>query len=64
METVFWLLVFGEENPSRIHRSPVDSPHEGTVTRALMFSLMLVLTNGWANNLFASDLRHHDAHVA
>ena len=32
----YWTLVRG------IHRSPVNSPHKGPVTRALMFSLMLV----------------------
>ena len=29
-----------------IHRSPVDSPHKGPVTRAWMFSFMIVLTSG------------------
>ena len=33
-----------------VHQSPVDSPHKEPVTRALLFSLMLALTNGWENS--------------
>ena len=36
-----------------IHKSPVDSPHNGTVVRALMFSFMLAC---W-NNYFELSLR-------
>ena len=44
-----------------IHRSPVNSPHKGQWRRALMFSLICVLINGWVNNHEASDLRPHPA---
>ena len=46
----------------RIHRSPVDYPHQGQGCGALMFSLKCAWTNGWANNRDAGDLRHHRAH--
>ena len=36
-----------------IHRCPVDSPHKGHWSRALMFSLMC--TNGWTNSRVAGD---------
>ena len=42
-----------------IHRSLVDYPHKGQWRRALMFSLIWALTNCWANNQYASDLRCH-----
>ena len=45
-----------------IHRSPVDSPYKGPVTRDLTFSLMLVQTNGLINGRLAGDLRRHDTH--
>ena len=45
-----------------IHRSPVNSPHKGQWRGALMFSLICALTNGWANNRNAGDLRRHHAH--
>ena len=41
---------------------PVDSPHKGQWRGALMFSLISVSTNGWANNRDAGDLRSHHAH--
>ena len=44
-----------------IHRSPVDSPHRGPVTRGLMFSLICAWTNSGSNNRDAGDLRRHDA---
>ena len=49
----YWLFVRG------IHRSPVDSPHKGRWRGTLMFSLICVWTNGWANTRNAGDLRHH-----
>ena len=52
----YWPFVRG------IHRSPVDSPHEGQWRWTLMFSLMCAWTNGWANNRDASDLRRHRSH--
>ena len=33
-----------------IHRSPVNSPHTGQWSRALMFSLICVWINDWVNN--------------
>ena len=45
-----------------IHRSPVDSLHNGPVIQALDISLMLSRTNCWANTLVAGDMRHRDAH--
>ena len=45
----------------RIHRSPINSPHEGPITQALMFSLMLAQTNGWINR---RDSGHLICHVA
>ena len=47
---------------SGIHRSLVNSPHKGQWRRALMFSLVCVWTNSWANSLDAGDLRCHRAH--
>ena len=40
-----------------IHRSPVNSPHEGQWRRTLMFSLICPWINGWVNNREAGDLR-------
>ena len=42
--------------------SPVNSPHKGQWRGALMFSLICVWINGWANNREAGDLRRHSAH--
>ena len=40
----------------------VDSPHKDQWHRALMFSLIYFLANGWANNRGAGDLRRHRAY--
>ena len=45
-----------------IHQSPVNSPHKGQWSGALMFSLICVLINNWVNNRGAGDLRHFHAH--
>ena len=45
-----------------IHRSPVNSPHNGQWRGALMFSLIWAWINGWASNRDAGDLRPHRAH--
>ena len=45
-----------------IHRSPVNSPHKGQWRGYLMFSLICVWINGWANNREAGDLRRYRAH--
>ena len=52
----YWPFVRG------IHRSPVHSTHKGQWRRALMFSLICVWINGWANNREAGDLRRYRAH--
>ena len=46
----------------RIHRSTVNSPHEGQWRGALMFSLICARINGWVNNYEAGDLRRHCTH--
>ena len=40
-----------------IHRSPVNSPHEGQWRGALMFSLICAWIKGWVNSRVAGDLR-------
>ena len=40
-----------------IHRSPVNSPRKGKWRGALVFSLICVWTNDWANHRDAGDLR-------
>ena len=45
-----------------IHRSTVNSPHQGQWRGALMFSLICVWINGWENNCEAGDLRQYCAH--
>ena len=45
-----------------IHRSPVNSPHQGQWPGDLMFSLICALINGWVNNREAGDSRRHRAH--
>ena len=50
----YWPFVRG------IHRSSVDSPHKDQW--AMMFSLMCIWTNGWANSRDVGDLRRHGAH--
>ena len=52
----YWPFVRG------IHRWPVDSPHKGQWRGILLFSLICAWTNGWANNIYAGDLRRHRAH--
>ena len=44
-----------------IHRSPVNSPHNGQWRGALMFSLICLWLNGWVNGE-AHDLKCHRAH--
>ena len=51
----YWPFVRG------IHRSPVNSPHKGQWTGALMFSLICVWINGWVNNRKAGDLGRYRA---
>ena len=46
----------------RIHRSPVNSPHKGQWSGALMFTLICTWINGWVNNDEAGDLRLYRAH--
>ena len=45
-----------------IHRSPLNSPHNGQWRGALMFSLICTRINGWVNTGQAGDLRRHFAH--
>ena len=52
----YWPFVRG------IHRSPVDSPHKSQSRGALIFSLICVWTNGWANTRGAGDLIRDRAH--
>ena len=41
---------------------PVNSPHKGQWSGALMFSLICACINRWVNNREADDLRRHRAH--
>ena len=52
----YWSFVKG------IHRSPVDSTHEGQWHEALMFSLICAWSNSWTINRDAGDLRRHRAY--
>ena len=52
----YWPFVWG------IHRSSVNSPHNGQWRGALMFSLICAWTNCWVHNRDAGDLRGHRAH--
>ena len=52
----YWPFVRG------IHRSPVNSPHNGQWRGALMFTLICARINGWVNNREAGDLRRHRDH--
>ena len=45
-----------------IRRSPVNSLHKGQWRGALMFSLICVRINSWANTRDAGDLRRHLVH--
>ena len=55
--------LWGESIDYRWIPLTMDSPHKGPVTQALMFSLVLALTNYWTNIRIICDLRHHGAHV-
>ena len=52
---------------SWIHRSPVNSPHKGPVTRSFGVSLISARIHGWVNNRQTGDLRdvrpHYDVTV-
>ena len=52
----YWPFVRG------IHRSPVNSPHKRQWRGALVFSVICVWINAWANNRKAGDLRRHYTH--
>ena len=52
----YWPFVRG------IHRSLVNSPHEGQWRGTLKFSLICAWTNGWATPRDAGELRRHCAH--
>ena len=52
----YWLFMRG------IHRSPVNSPHNGQWRGALMLCLIYACINDWVNNREAGDLRRHRAH--
>ena len=52
----YWPFVRG------IHRSPVNSLHEGQWRGALMFSLIYAWINAQVNNREAGDLRRYRAH--
>ena len=41
---------------------PVNSPHKGQWSGALMFSLICAWINDWVNNREAGDLRRHRGH--
>ena len=58
METFSALLVICVRG---IHRSLVNSPHEGQWRGALMFSLICVWINGRVNNREAGNLRRYRA---
>ena len=55
MEIFFALLAICAGNP-------VNSPHKGQWRGALMFSMICVWINDWANNREAGDLRRYRAH--
>ena len=52
----YWPFVRG------IHQSPVNSPHKGQWSGALIFSFICVWINSWVNNRAAGDLRCYRAH--
>ena len=56
METFAALLAICAAN------SPVNSPHKGQWSGALMFSLIYAPIYGWVNDREAGDLRRHRAH--
>ena len=52
----YWPFVRG------IHRSQVNSPHQGQWRGPLLFSVVCPWINGWVNNREAGHLRRHYAH--
>ena len=52
----YWPFVRG------IHRSPVNSPHQGQWRWALTFYLICAWASRWVNNRETGDLRRHHAH--
>ena len=46
-----------------IHRWPVNSHRKGQWSGALMFDLICVWTNGWANHRYAGDTKRHRARI-
>ena len=58
METFYALVAICAGNSP----VPVNSPHKGQWRGALIFSLICVWINGWANNRKAGDLRRYRAH--
>ena len=58
METFSVLLVLCARNSP----APVNSPHKGQWSGALMFSLICAWTNGCVSNRDAGDLRRYCAH--
>ena len=52
----YWPFVWG------IHRPPVNSPHKGLWRGALMFPLICVWINDWANNREVVNFRRHRGH--
>ena len=52
----YWPFVRG------IHRSPVNSPHNGQWRGALIFFLINAWINNWVNDREAANLRCHRAH--
>ena len=52
-----WLALCAGNSPV-----PVNSPHKGQWRGALMFSLIYVWINDWANNREAGDLRRYRGH--
>ena len=52
----YWPFLWG------IHRSPVNSPHNGQWHGALIFYLICAWIKAWVNNIEAGDLRRHRTH--
>ena len=58
-----WLKLSGHHDDVRgIHRSLVNSPHQGQWRGVLLFSSICAWTNNWINNQGVGDLRGHRAH--
>ena len=70
METFSALLVLCEGNPPVTDEFPITTASQAelwcflwsTPEQTVMFSLIFAWTNGWANNRYTSDLKHHRAH--